>query len=118
MAANSESKFQTIVRPLQYRDIDAIANLCQQITTPDSAIAVQIDRLIKQLNRWYAPFQFLNIVPTPTFTDRVLLVAECDRQLRGIISVSPFNRTRSTWHVEWVAVDDTAATPAQVTGKK
>jgi hypothetical protein len=117
MAANNESKVQTIVRPLQYRDIEAIANLCQQSATPDSAVQTQIEQLLRQMNRWYAPFQFLNIIPTPTFTDRALLVAECEQQLRGVISVSPFNRTRSTWHVEWVSIDDKAATPAQVTGK-
>ncbi len=117
MAANNESKVQTIVRPLQYRDIEAIASLCQQSATPDSAVQSQIDHLLRQITRWYAPFQFLNIIPTPTFTDRALLVAECEQQLRGVISVSPFNRTRSTWHVEWVSIDDRAATPAQVTGK-
>jgi hypothetical protein len=126
MAANSESKFQTIVRPLQYRDIDSIAPLCQQATTDDSAVKMQIERLLSQIARWYAPFQFLNIIPTPTFTDRALLVAECGQQLRGVVSVSPFNRTRSTWHVEWVATlqakdfttdEDQAATPEQVTGK-
>jgi hypothetical protein len=117
MAANNESKVQTIVRPLQYRDIDAISSLCQQSSTPDSSIQTQIEHLLRQMNRWYAPFQFLNIIPTPTFTDRALLVAECGQQLRGVISVSPFNRTRSTWHVEWVSIDDKAATPDQVTGK-
>ena len=117
MAANNESKVQTIIRPLQYRDIEAIASLCKQSTTPDSAVQIQIEQLLRQMTRWYAPFQFLNIIPTPTFTDRALLVAESEQQLRGVISVSPFNRTRSTWHVEWVSIDDKAATPAQVTGK-
>jgi hypothetical protein len=117
MAANSESKLPTIVRPLQYRDIDAISNLCQQTTTPDSAVKARIQQLLRQIAQWYAPFQFLNIIPTPTFTDRALLVAECEQQLRGVISVSPFNRTRSTWHVEWVAIDEQATTPEQVTGK-
>jgi hypothetical protein len=117
MAANSESKVPTIVRPLQYRDIDAIANLCQQTTTPDSTVRSKIEQLLRQIARWYAPFQFLNIIPTPTFTDRALLVSENDQQLRGVISVSPFNRTRSTWQVEWLAIDDQAATPEQVTGK-
>ncbi len=117
MAANIESRVQTIVRPLQYRDIEAIASLCQKTTTPDPAIQVRIEQLLRQMNRWYAPFQFLNIIPTPTFTDRALLVAECEQQLRGVISISPFNRTRSTWHVEWVSIDDKAATPDQVTGK-
>jgi ribosomal protein S18 acetylase RimI-like enzyme len=117
MAANSESKLPTIVRPLQYRDIDAIANLCQQTTTPDPAVKSKIEQLLRQVSRWYAPFQFLNIIPTPTFTDRALLVVESEQQLRGVISVAPFNRTRSTWHVEWVAIDDEAATPEQVTGK-
>jgi hypothetical protein len=117
MAANNGSKHQTIVRPLQYRDIDAIASLCQQATIPDPAVKIQIGQLLRQMSRWYAPFQFLNIIPTLNITARSLLVAECDRQLRGAISVSPFNRTRSTWHVEWVSIDNQTATPEEVTGK-
>jgi hypothetical protein len=117
MAATNGSKRQTIVRPLQYRDIDAIASLCQQATIPDPAVKVQIEQLLRQIGRWYAPFQFLNIIPTPSLTDRALLVAECEHQVRGAISVSPFNRTRSTWHVEWVSIDRQAATPEEVTGK-
>jgi hypothetical protein len=117
MAANNGSKHQTIVRPLQYRDTDAIASLCQQAIITDPTVKIQIEQLLKQMTRWYAPFQFLNIIPTPTLTDRALLVAECEQQVRGIISVSPFNRTRSTWHVEWVSIDRQATTPEQVTGK-
>ena len=117
MPANNGSKHQTIVRPLQYRDIDAIASLCQQANIPDPAVRAQIDRLFQQMNRWYAPFKFLNIIPTPNLTDRALLVAESDKQVRGVISVSPFNRTRSTWYVEWVSIDSQATTADQVTGK-
>jgi ribosomal protein S18 acetylase RimI-like enzyme len=117
MAATNGSKDRTIVRPLQYRDIDAIASLCQQANISDSAVQTQIEQLLKQMARWYAPFQFLNIIPTPSFTDRSLLVAECEQQVRGIISVSPFNRTGSTWHVEWVSIDGCAQIPAEVTGK-
>jgi hypothetical protein len=115
--ATSEPKHQTIVRPLQYRDIDAIASLCQQATIVDATIKAQIEDRLRQMTRWHAPFQFLNIIPTPNLSDRTLLVAECEQQVRGVISVSPFNRTRSTWHVEWVSIDPQAATPAQVTGK-
>jgi hypothetical protein len=117
MAATSGAKNQTIVRPLQYRDIDAIASLCQQPTITDSAVQERIEQLLKQMTRWHAPFQFLNIIPTPNLTDRSILVAECDRHVRGAIGVSPFNRTRSTWHVEWVSIDSQASTPEQVTGK-
>ena len=75
MAATNGSKHQTIVRPLQYRDIDAISSLCQQAAIPDPAVKVQIAQLLRQMSRWYAPFQFLNIIPTPNITDRSLLVA-------------------------------------------
>jgi hypothetical protein len=115
--ATSEPKLQTIVRPLQYRDIDAIASLCQQATIVSPTIKVQIEHRLRQMTRWYAPFQFLSLIPTPNLSDRALLVAECEQQVRGVISVSPFNRTRSTWHVEWVSIDHQAVTPAQVTGK-
>jgi ribosomal protein S18 acetylase RimI-like enzyme len=117
MAATNGSKPQTIVRPLQYRDIDAIASLCQQTDSADPAVQSQIEQLVRQLSRWYSPFRFLNIVPTPHLTDRSVLVAECEQQVRGVIRVSPFNRTRSTWHVEWVSVDRQAPTTEQVVGR-
>ncbi len=117
MATTNGSKYQTIVRPLQYRDIDAIDSLCQQATTADPAVKAQIGQLLQQMTRWYAPLQFFNLLPTPHLSDRALLVAECEQQVRGIISVSPFNRTRSTWHVEWVSIDNRATIPEQITGK-
>ncbi len=117
MAATNRSKSQTIVRPLQYRDIDAIASLCQQPTTADPAVQNRIEQLLKQMTRWYAPLQLLNIIPTANPTDRSILVAECDRQVRGAIGVSPFNRTRSTWHVDWISIDNNAITLEQVTSK-
>ncbi len=117
MAATNGSKSQTIVRPLQYRDIDAIASLCQQASAIDPAVQGQIEQLLKQMTRWYAPFRFLSILPTPHLTDRSVLVAECEQQVRGVIRVSPFNRTRSTWHVEWVSIDSQAVTAEQVAGR-
>ncbi len=117
MAATNGSKSQTIVRPLQYRDIEAIASLCQQPTITDRAAQEQIEQLLRQMTRWYAPLKFLNILPTPHLTDRCVLVAECEQQVRGAIRVSPFNRTRSTWHVEWVSIDSQSLTPEQVAGK-
>ena len=117
MTASTGSKPVTIVRPLQYRDIDAIANLCQQTNIVDPAVQTQVEQLLKELTQWYAPFRFLNILPTPHLTDRSLLVAECEQQVRGAIRVSPFNRTRSTWHVEWVSVDNQATSPEQVAGR-
>lgn len=117
MAATNGSKPQTIVRPLQYRDIDAIASLCQQANIANPAVQAQIEQLLKQMTRWYAPFRFLNIVPTPHLTERSVLVAECEQQVRGVIRVSPFNRTRSTWHVEWVSVDSQPVSAEQVAGR-
>jgi hypothetical protein len=105
MAATNGSKAQTIVRPLQYRDIDTIASLSQQAAINDPTMQPHMEQLLKEMTRWYAPLRFLNLVPTPHLVDRHLLVAECEQQVRGVIQVSPFNRTRSTWRVEWVSVD-------------
>jgi hypothetical protein len=89
MAATNGSKNQTIVRPLQYRDIDAIASLCQQPTITDPTVQERIEQLLKQMTRWHAPFQFLNIIPTPNLTDRSILVAAgtwCDWR----IAIQPY----------------------------
>ncbi len=117
MAVTNGSKAQTTVRPLQHRDIGAIASLCQQTTIADPAVQSQIEQLLKEMTQWYAPLRFPNIMPS-NLVDRFLLVAECEQQVRGVIRVSPFNRTRSTWHVEWVStLQDGGCGEERVTGR-
>ena len=67
MAATNGSKAQTIVRPLQYRDIDAIASLSQQAAINDPTIQPQLEQLLKEMTRWYAPPEIPKYCPNAEF---------------------------------------------------
>jgi hypothetical protein len=111
MAAENSSQSQTIIRPVQYRDLDALLRLCQTTSISDRAIQVQVEQVVNQISWWYAPLQFLSAIGTTPPTDRSLLVAENNQQVCGVIKVSPFNRTHSTWRIEWVLTDCRAESP-------
>lgn len=95
------------IRPFQYRDLDDIEVLIQarQPSGGSQDAEDSGDRplsLIQQVRRWYGPVKALSIVPNPLQHLFSAYVAEYDGQLCGMIQVSPFNRSRSTWRVDQV----------------
>ncbi len=101
---------QVMIRPFQYRDLDQIERLCQQALSdvqvdPDTSRFSLAIQDIQHLRRWYGFLKFLSWFPNPCQHLFNILVAEQDDQVRGVIKVSPFNLTRSTWRVEQVLVD-------------
>ncbi|MEA5537734.1 GNAT family N-acetyltransferase [Limnoraphis robusta Tam1] len=106
----SPNSNQVTIRPFQYRDLDQIERLCQQALS-DVAVNPETDSSslaaydIQKLRRWYGFLKFLSWFPNPCQHLFNILVAEQEDQVRGVIKVSPFNLTRSTWRVEQVAVD-------------
>ena len=95
---------KTIVRPLQYRDMEALAEM---LVDPNSA---EIQQHLQTVKRWYWVWKILSWFPNPFQHKFCAYVAQDDRQVRGAIEISPFNRTRSTWRVEQVLVDPKAST--------
>ena len=107
MTLSIPEKTQLIVRPLQYRDLEAIEALMalgqgQEI----SQRLVSIDRDLKQVRSWYGLRQFLSLLPYSYHKDRRIYVAERKQKILGLIQVSPFNRTETTWRVERVLVNE------------
>ena len=106
----SQNQNQVNIRPFQYRDLDQIERLCQQ-NLSDVLIEDETDGFtmaaqdIQNLRRWYGFLKFLSWFPNPCQHLFNVLVAEQDDRVRGVIRVSPFNVTRSTWRVNQVAVD-------------
>jgi hypothetical protein len=115
MAAQNVS--QTIIRPVQYRDLDGIMRLCQASAIDDQAIQAQVEQLVNQIGWWYAPLKFFSAIGTISSSEQSLLVAESDQKIKGVIKVSPFNRTRSTWKIEWILIDRSAETPEHVASR-
>ena len=96
------------VRPLQYRDLDAIKALANKCAGQEvSQRLATVDRDIIQVSSWYGLRKFLHILPYSHKIDRRIYVAEGQQQIFGLIQVSPFNSTGSTWRVERVLIDET-----------
>jgi len=95
-----------IIRPVQYRDLDGIDRLHQEsfaAHTPKGASVAT--RQMQWLRRWYGLLKFLSWFPNPLKYHFCAYVAEQGRVLLGMIKVSPFNRTRTTWRVERVVIE-------------
>ena len=96
------------VRPLQYRDLEAVKALANQcVGQKVSQRLATVDRDIIQAGYWYGLRKFLHILPYSPEKERRIYVAEQKQQIFGLIQVSPFNSTGSTWRVERVMIDKT-----------
>jgi len=101
---------KNLIRPIQYRDLEAIEQLATGATDADSnSCSTTFDRQLQQVKRWYWLFKFLSWFPNPYQYAFCVYVVGQIQQIRGLIKIAPFNRTRSTWRVERVLVD--AETP-------
>jgi hypothetical protein len=109
--ASPQTSTNVTVRPVQYRDLDELARLTEtNAGTEESGNLVDLGRQIRQIRRWYKPFRVLSIFPNPLQHFFGTYVAEQAGRLCGLIQVSPFNRTRSTWRVDHVIVGEPLAT--------
>ncbi|OLP16385.1 GNAT family N-acetyltransferase [Leptolyngbya sp. 'hensonii'] len=107
--AAPEQQSNTIIRSVQRQDLEQIEQLFREATADDNhSRLADIGRQLRQIRRWYGPLKFLSFFPSPLQNLFSAYVAEQDNQLQGAIQVSPFNRTRTTWRVDCVAVDSRA----------
>ena len=95
---------KTLIRPLQYRDLEAIIALIPALSDDRDSGLLAFHENVQQLQQWYAPLKFLSCLPSPWQRTIGIYVAEQDQKLQGLIKVSPFNRSWSTWRVEQVLV--------------
>jgi hypothetical protein len=99
-----------IIRPVQYRDLEDVVRLtaeeaCGLEGDNESGNLVDLGQQVRQFRRWYGVLKCVNWFPNPLRNFFRVYVAEQDNRLRGLIQVAPFNRTRSTWRVDRVLVD-------------
>jgi len=100
---------KTVIRPIQHRDLEAIEQLATEATDVDSnSCSVAFTEQLQQIRRWYWLLKFLSWFPNPGQYAFCIYVTEAIQEIRGLIKISPFNRTRSTWRVEQVLVDAVA----------
>ena len=111
---------QIVIRSLQYRDLETIERLCEAESDQESVRSTSdTEKPSKALSfrPWRGLKKAFRLVWTPSQQTFGAYLADQDNQLRGMIRISPFNRTRSTWRVDRVAVVHTAepATEAATT---
>ncbi len=95
-----------VIRPLQYRDLDGIERLTQESFAASSEKEAEIAmQQMHWLRRWFGFLKFLSWFPNPLQYRFCAYVAEQGRTLLGIVQVSPFNKTRSTWRVDKVMLN-------------
>jgi ribosomal protein S18 acetylase RimI-like enzyme len=95
-----------VIRPVQYRDLDGIERLTNEsfaaLTPKGESDGV---KQMQWLRRWYGLLKFLSWFPNPLKYRFCGYVAEQARILLGMVQVSPFNRTGSTWRVDKVLLE-------------
>ncbi len=109
--ASASPKSEFAVRPLQYRDWDAVNNLLAQDSDGRAERAWLLEPLQKNPQDWPTkPLRrLLDAVPGPWHSAARTFVLEQKDGLVGLIQVTPFNRARSTWRVERICLDSGAS---------
>ncbi len=103
---NSKSKSIMHIRPVQYRDLGAIARLLQERLSIE--FNPRQNGLLQKIQKYqscYGLLQLTKILPWAVDQDFYVYVAEKDQQIQGLIQVYPVNYTRSTWKVEQVLIN-------------
>jgi GNAT superfamily N-acetyltransferase len=106
MAPLLPQNLSVAIRPLQYRDLDGIDRLNQEsfaACTPEGESSGK--KQMQWLRSWYGLLKFASWFPNPLRYRLCAYIAEQGRVLLGMVKVSPFNRTRSTWRVDQVLLE-------------
>lgn len=91
------------IRPVYYSEFEAIERFCHtDVDNQGLSYSISPDRSTKPLHA-YGPLRLLGMVLN---RPHLFGAYQSDREnkLQGVIQVSPFNRTRSSWRVDQVAV--------------
>lgn len=108
---------KTTIRPLQYRDLDAVDAL-QAVNLEDSSGFFTGDKFSSNSRSWQNLRKFWSILPSIHSKGLRIYVAEQQQTILGLIQVEPFNNTRSTWRVEKVLLNPNAVQMELLTGQK
>lgn len=110
MTGFSPQEPKVVIRPVQYRDLETLAQTFMEACEADNcSCSVDAKQQLQRIHRWYWLFKVLSWFPNPFRYEFCAHVAQQDQRVRGMIQISPFNRTRSTWRVERVVVDSQAS---------
>ncbi|MGB7084112.1 MAG: GNAT family N-acetyltransferase [Phormidesmis sp.] len=105
MSRSPSSEDALSIRSIHLRDLDNLRAAGATEVASHTTQAPEIDDYIKQLRRWYGPLKALTLFPNPLRHVFSAFVAEANGNLQGMIQVSPFNRTLSTWKIDRMLVN-------------
>ncbi len=105
MTRSNSSDSTLFIRSIHLRDLDNIRVAGATEIASHATEAPEIAEYIQQLRRWYGPMKALTLFPNPLQHLFSAFVAEADGALHGMVQVSPFNRTLSTWKVDRMLVN-------------
>jgi ribosomal protein S18 acetylase RimI-like enzyme len=106
-----------VIRPVQYRDLETVEQLYKDSVEVEELNAAIDQSRPLQIRRWFGLLKFFGLFPNPFQNLFNAQVAEQEGQVLGMIQISPFNRTRSTWRVDRVVLNPEALRlPHQVPG--
>lgn len=91
-----------VIRPVQYRDLDAIEQLPNATIDTEMPLCSVVREKSPSIRHWFGILKIMSLLPNPSAFS--VHVAEINQRIHGMIQVSPFNRARSTWRVDRVAV--------------
>ncbi len=99
---------QVIIRPVQYRDLETVERLyVEDFDSDNIRSSIDSERPFKvlSLRPWNSLTRVFGLLLKPLKNSSCTYLAEQASTICGVIRVSPFNRTRSTWRVDRVAVN-------------
>ncbi len=113
-----QNQSQVVIRPLEYRDLETIKKLCSETTEAKqnhrdvtfNLFPINLSQKLPLIRRWYWPIKLLSLFPNPCQYLLNSYVAEVDGEVKGAIQVCPSNRTRSSWRVERIFMDEVGNT--------
>lgn len=94
------------IRSVQYRDLEAIACLLEESLSLEANPRQQaLLAKVRKYQSCYGLLLLTKLLPIEIDHDFYVYVAEKDDKIHGLIQVSPFNQTRTTWQVEQVLIN-------------
>jgi hypothetical protein len=109
MSPTSSEKIEVTVRPVQYRDFEAVERLLAAEQGNGSRRGLELSRQLSHVRQWYAILKLLSLLPNHPHQRLQIYVAEQEQKIVGLIQVDPFNATRSTWRVSDLLTDPAAS---------
>lgn len=107
----SPQETKAVIRPAQYRDLEALDKLVVQACLAENhSCSADTKQQLERVRSWYWLLKFLSLFPNPFRYEFCAYVVGQAQSILGMIQVKPFNRTRSTWRVDRVIVSPEAST--------